>query len=374
MKKDNLIFLHKVLKAIADSIIKIFIPLFILKETGSLFLSMEYLALYSFFTLIFMFLFKKIIQKYGVITIILHFIPIIVTEAVLSFSSLSILSIAICSILMSISQALYSIPLNLIFTFGDKKSNVAKFQISTNIGKLFFTIFSGLILSSAIKNSFLIMSIASSIFYIISVIPIGYAYKELKENYNSFKATKHKDNKIDKKFKIFHASFGLFQATIDNVVPLFLYINNLSFQSITIFIALVELCKVMVNYLTKQLIKINKQKLACSISFTIFILSLICTLTIKNSLLLYIFSCLLSITFPLTFVPMFKLYCGYATETQNIFECMTNRDVDIFSFRPAYYCTTFIGLGLYPCFAVGFISTIVMFVYELKLLNKYVSN
>lgn len=374
MKKDNLIFLHKLLKAIADSIIKIFIPLFILKTTDNIYLSIGYLTIYSILTNIILLSFKKIIEKYGIITIILHFIFIVATEGILSFAPINWTTIIVCSLLMAFAQAFYSVPLNIIFTFGDKKSDVAKFQIATNVGKLIFTIVSGLVLSSTIKNSFLIMSIVSSIFYILSVIPIGYSYKELKENYEKINQNIKKDSKIikklDKKFNYFHVFFGLFQATIDNIVPLFLYMNNLSFKSITIFIALVELGKIAMNYLAKFLVRKNKQIIACSISVVIFVASLICVLVSKNNILIYIFSCLSSLSFPLTFVVMFKLFCQNAYNTENVFDAITYRDVYIFLFRPIDYLSCCTSISLYPSFVIGIISIFLMWHLELKLLNQ----
>ena len=144
MKKGNLIFIHKLLKSIADSIIIVFIPLYVLKTTGDIRLSMAYLIIFSLFVLLFMFILKKIIQKYGVLAMIIHFIPILITEYILSFAPINIGVIIICAGLMGLSQALYSIPLNLVFTFGDKKTNVGLFMIATNVGKIIFTLVSGL--------------------------------------------------------------------------------------------------------------------------------------------------------------------------------------------------------------------------------------
>lgn len=371
MKHDNLIFIHKLLKAIADSIIIVFIPLYILKETNDFKMSMAYLIIYSLFVMLFMFVFKKIIQKYGVITMMVHFIPIIVAEGVLSFVPISIYSIIGVAALMALNQAFYSIPLNLIFTFGDKKTNVGKFQIASNIGKLVFTLVSGLILSSTIKNSFLILSISSSIFYILCAIPLIFSYKELKDNY-----IKYNDNdsiniiKIDPWFKIFHITFGLFQPIMDNVVPLYLYINDLSFQAVTIMIVIVEFMKILVNYLSQKLVSIKKGKLCVIIGFVLFIASLTGMVFVKNKVVLYILSCSCSISFPLTFVVMFRLYCNYLKETNNVFNGMTVRDFDIFLFRPLMYAISYTPLGFYPVFGVGFISCIIMLYSEIRLLKK----
>ena len=66
MKKDNLIFIHRLIKAFADSIIIVFIPLYILKQTNDINLAMLYLITYSLFVIFLMFILKKFIQKYGV--------------------------------------------------------------------------------------------------------------------------------------------------------------------------------------------------------------------------------------------------------------------------------------------------------------------
>ncbi len=372
MKKNNLIFTHKVLKAIADSIIKIFIPLYILKQTNELWLALGYLAIYSTFVILGNLCFKKLIQKFGVVAIMLHFIPIIATEAILLFCELNIFTLLVCALLMSVSQSLYSVPLNLIFTFGDKDTNVAKFQIASNVGKLGFILISGFVLSSTISNSFLIMCIASVLFYVAGVVPLLFAYKLLKENYEKTIGTsqiKHAD-KTYKKFVWFHVSFGTFQACLDNCLPLYLFVNNLSFQAVTIIIAIIELCKIMANYLAKVLVKHNKQKLSCIISCSVFLVCVVCLLIFKIPALLYVFSCLCSISFPLTFVPMFKKYCNYLTETSNVFDGMIYRDVYIFSFRPLLYCSYILGFSLYACFGVGIISMFAMFISEMKLLEN----
>ena len=368
MGKDNLIFIHKLLKAIADAIIIVFIPLYILKITSDIKLSMAYLIMFSLFVIMFMLIFKKLIQKYGVICIMIHFIPIIGAEAILSFLSINIVTVIICALLMGLAQALYSIPLNLIFTFGDKKNNVGKFMIATNIGKLLFTLASGLVLAY-IDNSFYVLCAISSVFYIICFIPLIFAYKELKNKYDNID-NKNENNKIDKWFILFHITFGLFQPIMDNVVPLFLYMNNLSFEAVTILIVLVEFGKIIINYISQILVKKNKALICVIISFVLFISSIITIIFVKNSIVLYVFSTLCSLSFPLTFVPMFGLYCKYVKDNNNVFMGMTERDFEIFSFRTPMYALSFIGYGLYPILVLGVAIVPIMFISEIKLINK----
>ena len=179
MNNTNRIFLHKLFKAIADSIIKIFIPLYLLKTTGSVELSIAYLIGQSFFTFALMFLTKKLLLKHGLLCMVLHCIPIILTQALFSFCKINLMIVLICSFLMAAAQTLYSIPLNILFASTDKSVNVAKFQISTNIGKLIFILISGLLLSK-IPDSFLYLSLLSSLFYIFCIVPILTNYKEIK--------------------------------------------------------------------------------------------------------------------------------------------------------------------------------------------------
>ena len=289
MKSDNQIFIHRLLKAIADSIIMIFIPLYILKDTNNINLSLFYLIAYSLFVIFFIFILKRFIQKFGVLAIMLHFIPIIITEGILSFFPINITTIILSSLFMGLAQALYSVPLNLVFAFNDKKTNVGKFQIATNIGKLFFILLSGYILSSSSSSSFLILSIFSSIIYILSSLPLLFSYKSLINNYNnvSILSPNVSKIKIDPLYILFHISFGLFQVVMDNLVPLFLYINNLSFQTVTILIALIELIKIFVNYLSQLLVSRKKALLCVILGSIIFFISVIGMIFIKNNIALY---------------------------------------------------------------------------------------
>ena len=365
--KTNLIFVHKFLKAIADSLIRIFIPLYILKVSGDLSLAFLYLAIHSAFVIVLNVSLKKFLQKYGVLGIILHFIPIIATEAILAFGQIDLVSIIPCALFTALTQTLYSVPLNLIFSFSDKKTNVAKFQIATNVGKLVFILVGGFFLSSSVENSFLILSIVSSFVYILSVIPIFYAYDMLKNSYNSTHEFTGIRSKKDSWFALFHISFGTFQEIIDKIVPIFLFINNLSFQAVTTIIALGELIKIGTNYLAKYLVKKEKEKLSCIISCFVLVSSVIGLLIIKQPIVLYILSSLCSFSFPLTFVPMFKKYCNHLTQTNRQFEGMTERDIEIFSCRPIMHSSFFVGFGLYAPFAIGLVSVITLFASEMIL-------
>lgn len=377
--QTNLIFTHKLLKAIGDSIIKVFIPLYILKSTNDIKLAMLYLLVYSLSTIIYMVILKKFILKYGVLSIMLHAIPLIVNQMLLSFYTIDLTISIVCGLLIGLAQTLYSIPLNLMFSYIDKNTDVAKFEVSTNIGKLVFILISGYLLSSNLKNSFLFLSLTASVIYIASIIPIMFAYNLLKSNYDNFKNAKtikdqNNDAKIDNKtyikYNIFHISFGLFQFVIDNIVPLYLYINNLSFESVTIVIALIELFKVLANYLAKFFVKHNKQLLCSCISTVLFLVSTILIMIFKTPIVLYILSCLISVTFPLVFVPMFHSFCTQINQDNNIIQGHFVRDCYIFSGRVPACTLLYFFPNFYFGFGIGIGAIIVMFVIEFSLLKS----
>ena len=368
--KSNLIFLHKLFKALGDSTIKIFIPLFILKNSGNIELAFLYLLTYSLSTLLLVILMKKVIQKYGVLCIIFHTIPIIVTQFVLTFFDINFVVVLICGLLAGITQTLYSIPLNLIFAFGDKSTNVAKFQVASNVGKLFFVLFGGFMISSSIQNSFLYLSIIATVFYILSIIPILFGYKMLKNNYDAVSNFEINSKIHYPIFNLFHIVFSIFQSTMDNVLPLYLYVNNLSFEAVSTVIALIELFKIIANYTAKYLVSKSLQIVSISISSFVFVVSAVLLLIIKTPVVLYILSCIISISFPLTFVPMFKLYCKTISQDNYVFNGMTDRDIYIFIGKLPLYSIYYIVPSMYSCFAIGILSTIIMYGCEYIALKK----
>jgi hypothetical protein len=77
------LLLHRVFKGIADSTIKVFIPLLIYKSSGSLLLAFLYGIINHFVNFILFFAMKPIIQKKPTLSIILHIAPIIIAELIL---------------------------------------------------------------------------------------------------------------------------------------------------------------------------------------------------------------------------------------------------------------------------------------------------
>ena len=366
MDKLNNIFFHKLFTAIADSIIKVFIPLYILKMTGVLELSIIYLIVESALVIFGMLALKKVLCNHGLMCIILHCIPIIIAGMLLSLFTIDIVIVILCALCIALVQTLYSIPLNILFASISKNANVSKFQIATNVGKIFFILLSG-ILIARVPNSFLFLAILASIFYIISIMPLISTYSELRLH---TKVKREVDApKISIWYKLFHMAFSTFQISIETVIPLYLFINNLSFEAVSSIIAIVELLKVFANMLGKHFVKTGKYKLSCIISTLIFTISFMLIIFIKIPFVLYILSCVVSISFPLCFVPMFLLFCDKINMNKSLNRDMIDRDIDIFNVRPIFYASYFILGSLIPCIILGFVGICVHFVYQMKIIN-----
>ena len=75
MSNSTSLLVHRIIKGFADATIKVFIPLLIYKATGDLFLTFLFAFLTYIFESLSYMIFKKVIQKHGVLAIILHIIP-----------------------------------------------------------------------------------------------------------------------------------------------------------------------------------------------------------------------------------------------------------------------------------------------------------
>ena len=367
MDNTNRIFLHKLLKAIGDSIINIFIPLYILKVTGQLELSILYLILNSVCVVVGMTLLKRVLCSHGLLCIILHALPIIITQGILAIFSINTVVVVICAVLMSLAQTLYSIPLNILFASADKSINVSKFQIATNVGKIFFILLSGLLLAH-IPESFVVLCIVATIFYIASIVPLISTYHTLKVH---TRVAREVDRpKVDIWYRLFHMTFSVFQITIERVIPLYLYINHLSFEAISSIIAIIELCKILANMLANVFVNRGHYKLSCTLSSAIFLGCLVGILCIKNAVVLYVLSCAIAISFPLCFVPMFYVFCDKIMHNKSVHRDMIDRDMDIFVIRPIYYGAYFVVGSLTPCIVFGLACCVMQYIFQLKIVNR----
>lgn len=349
--KTNLIFLHKIIKSIADSMVKVFVPLLILKQTQNMLMVMFYFCLFFPFCGIFNLLLKKFLQRYAVTAIILHIIPL-VTLQFLFVTEINYFVCVVIALCMSLAQILYSVPINILFSVTDKSTPVAKFQICSCIGKIIFIIISGYIIGSEIVNSLLFISIAGTVLYICSIIPLFYGYKLLKESYQSSVCEKQQiDKKNYKLFNLYHFFFGITQSIIECVIPLFLYINKLDFQKVAIVIALIEVSRIVANIIANKLASKKLAYISTVISALVLIVCCDLFLFVRDPMVLFICSCLVGISFPLMFIPMYSIYIKKLFNDKNLFNGLSTRDFYVFAYREVLYIPYFI----VPSFIVQFV-------------------
>ncbi|MBP3431593.1 MAG: hypothetical protein J6K39_01925 [Clostridia bacterium] len=355
--KTNLIFVHKTIKAIADSMVKVFVPLLIYQGCQNMLFVMMYLSVLYFLSGILNIVLKKFLQKFGLVAIMLHAVPIIVVQVLLNLSMTWWICL-LMAIFMAFAQALYSVPINILFSLTDKNVNVAKFEIPTNVGKIIFILLSGYVLSSSFTHSLLLMCIVSSGLYIASTIPLFFSYKMIKQTYaQAATAPSNMDKRSYRFFNLYHFLFGVFQSVIDVIVPLFLYVEKLTFQSVAIVMALIELCKIGANLLAKLLVKKNLSILSVFLSTGMAIASCVTMIFVKDPLLLYICSCCIGVSFPLLFVPLFSLYVKKIAKDNNQFDGMTYRDFYILTFREVLFLPYYAFPNLLLQLVIGIVSS-----------------
>ncbi len=335
--KTNFLFLHKLLKAVGDSIVKVFIPLIIYRACNNMYLVILFLCLHYFLSGVLNIVLRRFLQRKGVIAIFLSIAPIIAIQFVLAFCPMVWYVVVLLAVLNALNQVLYSVPVNLLFAFTDKNTNVAKFEIAANVGKLAFILISGFLLGDSLNN-LVVLSITGAVIYCLSIVPILFGYKLIKESYAEIT---HKPFEIDKslykKYNLLHFCFGVYQSTLDVILPLFLFINNLSFNKVVIVMALVEVGKILANIFSKYIYGKGKPYLLVLIYCALYVISVGLIMFLRSPLWLFIISSIMGVTFPLVFVPLFKTFCKQINKDNYQFRGMINRDFYILTFRPVLY-------------------------------------
>ena len=119
--KTNFLFLHKLLKAVGDSIVKVFIPLIIFRACNNMYLVILFACLHYFLSGVLNIVLRRFLQRKGVIAIFLSIAPIIAIQFVLAFCPMVWYVVVLLAVLNALNQVLYSVPINLLFAFNSIK-------------------------------------------------------------------------------------------------------------------------------------------------------------------------------------------------------------------------------------------------------------
>ena len=357
MKNSSYLFLHRIFKGIADSTIKIFIPLLIYNATNNLVLSFVYCFVDYALTGILFLCLRKFVQKFSILSIILHIFPIIIAEFVL-LANLNLWLIFVLAILDALSSTLYYSALNLIFGYLDSNANTAKFEAGQYVGLIIFSILSAYVLGE-LQNSIVFVVIVSVVLYIVSIIPLCFKYKQLKQDMSNLPKTNFKVLfKDNLKFSIIHFFNGALTVIAETVLPLYLYIKGIAFSSIGLLVALQYLVNILGGFLSRYLSNKNLAKWINVISVCLYLSSLIVIMLVDQMYVAYIFVLIYSVSHQMMFVTMFNKFTIDQMKKNYFHDSIFYRDLYIDSGR-ALMSVAYLIIPAFPfLFAIGIASAI----------------
>ncbi len=352
MENSTALALNRTFKSIADSAIKVFVPILIYKNTGSLVYAFLFMALSSFVNSLTYTMLKSFLKKHSALAVSIHSIFIIAIELLL-LTKMNVGIVIIVSILEGVQTAFYY-SIKYLYGFMDKTNNVAKFEIGQYIGKIVFVILSAVFLDN-IKDSLIFIIAFSSAFYILSSVVVLIKIKDIKAiqiNKDLSYKQIQKDNKYWNAFHIFNGIIHLF---LNSVLPLYLYVYDLSFTKIGIVLVIQYLLNILANYLSMLFAKKGYGKINIFVGSILGFISTILIISIKNSLVIYIMSVVASFAFTMLFTYMFSVYVNDQKQ-KNYFE-------DSIFYRDAWqtlsrsvFCSAFI---FFPSFVLIFVIGII---------------
>ena len=171
MRTINSVYIHNFLNGIADSIVKVFVPVLILQYMGSLTWAIAYIAIYCFANLLLSVILNKLILKYNITSLIIHILFFLLTPILIAFCQFNIALIIVLAISGGFGQALYYTPVENLYTYSSNQPNMARYDAFCSLGYFIFSLASAFILSSTLNNSLLFVCISASLVYIASLIP-----------------------------------------------------------------------------------------------------------------------------------------------------------------------------------------------------------
>lgn len=324
--------IHSLLKSISSNFISLFVPLIILQQIGYRFAMTYIVVLYFSLVISLMVLYRLIINK-PMVAIGLHILFSITSYVLIAGFELNIFTIVLNAICSGISQALYTSPIFAIISSSDKKNDkmFSKYQIYSFVGTIVMILFNGLVLGANKEFSVWLTSLVSLIIYLLSLIPILKIRKNIKIDNPltiSFKQLLHKT----KEFNLFHTMFGLQHLIVSVVVPLYLYINDLSLESIAYIVALVNVAKILVTLLANYLYKKDRAFISIFLGGVSFVIASLLLVQSTNNIFIYCLTIVLNLSFPLFFVPNCNQY-GKKTKEFS-YPAMVLRELLVHLFRP----------------------------------------
>ena len=326
MKSSTHLMIHRLIKSIADSIIKVFMPILIFQQTGDLTLCFVYFLASFALTSLFFFFGRKIVQKAPIIFIIVS-IFLIISLNLMLLLKLNIWIILLISLIEALYSVLYYGSINMIFGLLDKNANTAKFESGEYIGKVIFTILSAYILGN-IQNSLLFVILTSVFLYILCFIPLFIKFKEIQGKIKVLPKQSQKAIFKDiKKFNIYHVIYGLVNFSITYFLPFYFYVNGLSFSSTGYLIALQNICSLTTRFSSNFIEKKKLTKYFVFISALLMIPAFFVIIFVNNIVACYISSLVLTLASNFIYIVIYRRYVLDQTKKNYFHDSVFYRDV-----------------------------------------------
>ena len=352
ISNSTYVFMHRVFKGFADALVRAFVPLLIYKQTGDFRLCLIWVILNHLITSILFFSLKNVVKKYPIISIIVHIIPLIASQFILTLN-INIYIIIVLALIEAISSVFYYGGINLIFGFMDNDINTAKFESGFHIGKILFLILSSFVLGS-VKNSLIFVVITASVFYVLSVIPLIIKYKDLKsEIIIKSNHTIKESLKQSKWFNFYHLAHGAVYICVATIFPLYVYSQGLSFTATGFIIVLQEVLYIFGGYIAKFIDKKQKNNIALIVCCSFIALSILLMFLIRDVIAIYIFNLVISFFFQIVFVIVFSKFCKIQKELGNLQDAIFYRDMFQNISRSSVALVLFITLNMPLLFGLG---------------------
>ena len=356
LSNSSYVFIHRVFKGFADALVRAFVPLIIFKQTGDLKLCLIWVMLNQFITALLFFSLKNVVKKYPITSIIIHIIPLIASQFILTLE-IKLNVVIILALIEAVSSLLYYGGINLIFGFMDNDINTAKFESGFHLGKILFLILSTFILGS-VKNSLIFVVITASIFYILSVVPLILKYKDLKsaiviKSSHTIKQSLKQSNW----FNFYHLAHGAVYICVGTIFPLYIYSQGLSFTATGFIIVLQEVLYIFGGYVAKFMEKKKKAKPTLLVSALFIMLCIMLILFIKNVYAIYIFNLIISFFFQIVFVIVFSRFCKTQKQQNNLQDAVFYRDMFQSTSRGMVALVLFLTMNMPLIFGIGVVCS-----------------
>ena len=374
MQNKNSIYLHNFLNGIADSIVKVFVPVLILQYMQNLSLAFLYVAIYCLANLLSLVCFNKLILKYNISFLMVHILLFLATPILIALFNFNLFLVVVLALTAGFGQGFYYTPIENLYTNSTEKINMAKFDAFFSFSYFIFTLFSTYILTANFSNSLLFVCISATFFYLISLLPLIKVSKNLPKT-NTIKINNYPKNKFYNLYFVFWMFSAVGYIISSMIVPIYMYTVNASIELIGIAIACTYLIEIAIDYLCKWFKTHNLQVVSMSIYFVLFTTSIVLLIIFKDNLIITIASVLCGLSYLFSYITMQDEFFSQIKKDDCASIGVLYKNIACFILRLITICTFFIFNSFLLIFILGIIFTFISLIITICLMKiKFKNN